>query len=172
ILQADKATEVPQGEYEIEGFFTRLNHLLRNQNAEILITRTLPLPASTATEELLVIVQADGQLALEFRVPQASLSMTEDGGVNAGNGRLYPALPAAERKAVLAAELARQKNSLQDIGKQLEKLPPTTPLQLTQQAAEQVAARQTAVTYLEAFSACKATVRECDKQARAAAGMQ
>ena len=44
ILQADKATEVPQGEYEIEGFFTRLNHLLRNQHAEILITRTAALP--------------------------------------------------------------------------------------------------------------------------------
>ncbi|WP_313167364.1 hypothetical protein [Massilia oculi] len=40
ILQGDKATEVPQGEYEIEGFFTRLNHLLRDQHAEILVTRT------------------------------------------------------------------------------------------------------------------------------------
>lgn len=44
ILQGDKATEVPQGEYEIEGFFTRLNHLLRDQHAEILVTRTGPLP--------------------------------------------------------------------------------------------------------------------------------
>jgi len=44
ILQGDKATEVPQGEYEIEGFFTRLNHLLRDQHAEILITRMTPLP--------------------------------------------------------------------------------------------------------------------------------
>jgi hypothetical protein len=44
ILQGDKATEVPQGEYEIEGFFTRLNHLLRNQHAEILVTRTAALP--------------------------------------------------------------------------------------------------------------------------------
>jgi hypothetical protein len=52
ILQADKATEVPQGEYEIEGFFTRLNHLLRNQNAEILITRTLPLPVEFAFTDL------------------------------------------------------------------------------------------------------------------------
>jgi len=40
ILQGDKATEVPQGEYEIEGFFTRLNHLLRDGHAEILITRS------------------------------------------------------------------------------------------------------------------------------------
>ena len=52
ILQADKATEVPQGEYEIEGFFTRLNHLLRNQNAEILITRTLPLPVEFSFSDL------------------------------------------------------------------------------------------------------------------------
>jgi len=44
ILQGDKATEVPQGEYEIEGFFTRLNHLLRDQHAEILITRSGALP--------------------------------------------------------------------------------------------------------------------------------
>lgn len=52
ILQADKATEVPQGEYEIEGFFTRLNHLLRNQHAEILITRGTPLPVEFAFDDL------------------------------------------------------------------------------------------------------------------------
>ncbi|UQV44677.1 hypothetical protein KIV45_23220 [Janthinobacterium lividum] len=120
------------------------------------------LPAGNATEELLVVVQADGKLALELRAPHASLSMTAD-------ARLYPALPAAERKAVLAAELARQQRSLKDISKRLEKLPPTTPLQLTQRVAEQVEERQSAVTYLQAFSACKATVRECDKQATAAA---
>lgn len=44
ILQGEKATEVPQGEYELEGFFTRLNHLLRDQHAEILVTRTTALP--------------------------------------------------------------------------------------------------------------------------------
>lgn len=52
IIQADKATEVPQGEYEIEGFFTRLNHLLRNQNAEILITRSTPLPVEFSFSDL------------------------------------------------------------------------------------------------------------------------
>lgn len=128
-------------------------------------TRTLPLPAGNATEELLVIVQADGKLALEFRAPHESQSITEDGGVQAGKGRLYPALPAAERKAVLA----RQQRSLKDINKKLEKLSPATPLQLTQRVAELVEERRTTVTYLEAFSACKAAVRECDKQARAAA---
>jgi hypothetical protein len=44
ILQGEQATEVPQGEYEIEGFFTRLNHLLRDQHAEILVTRSGALP--------------------------------------------------------------------------------------------------------------------------------
>ncbi|OFA08900.1 SPFH domain-containing protein [Duganella phyllosphaerae] len=52
ILQADKATEVPQGEYEIEGFFTRLNHLLRNQDAEILITRSAALPVEFSFDDL------------------------------------------------------------------------------------------------------------------------
>ena len=44
ILQGDQATEVPQGEYEIEGFFKRLNNLLRDEHAEILITRSTPIP--------------------------------------------------------------------------------------------------------------------------------
>lgn len=52
ILQADKATEVPQGEYEIEGFFTRLNHLLRSGHAEILITRSTPLPVEFIFSDL------------------------------------------------------------------------------------------------------------------------
>jgi hypothetical protein len=52
ILQGDKATEVPQGEYEIEGFFTRLNHLLRNQHAEILITRSAALPVQFEFDDL------------------------------------------------------------------------------------------------------------------------
>lgn len=44
ILQGDKATEVPQGEYELEGFFSRLNNLFRDQHAEVLITRQSPFP--------------------------------------------------------------------------------------------------------------------------------
>ena len=43
ILQGERATEVPEGEYELEGFFTRLSSLLRDQGGEILITRTTPL---------------------------------------------------------------------------------------------------------------------------------
>ena len=52
ILQGEAATEVPQGEYEIEGFFTRLNNLLRDQHAEILITRSSPMPVAFDFDEL------------------------------------------------------------------------------------------------------------------------
>ncbi|MFC5458815.1 hypothetical protein [Massilia niabensis] len=52
ILQGGQATEVPQGEYEIEGFFTRLNHLLRDGHAEILVTRTGALPVEFAFDDL------------------------------------------------------------------------------------------------------------------------
>ena len=52
ILQGDKATEVPQGEYEIEGFFSRLNNLLRDQHAEILITRTAAMPVEFTFDDL------------------------------------------------------------------------------------------------------------------------
>jgi hypothetical protein len=52
ILQGDKATEVPQGEYEIEGFFARLNNLLRDQHAEILITRSTAMPVEFSFDDL------------------------------------------------------------------------------------------------------------------------
>lgn len=70
ILQGDQATEVPQGEYEIEGFFTRLNHLLRDSHAEILITRTAALPVAfsfgglASAEHLLV----DARLTISVQV--------------------------------------------------------------------------------------------------------
>ena len=53
ILQGEQATEVPQGEYELEGFFARLNNLLRDQHAEILITRSTPLPVEFSFSDLL-----------------------------------------------------------------------------------------------------------------------
>ncbi|MCC2955333.1 hypothetical protein LK542_06870 [Massilia sp. IC2-477] len=64
ILQGDKATEVPQGEYEIEGFFTRLNHLLRDQHAEILVTRTGALPVDFRFDD----VATSEQLAVSARL--------------------------------------------------------------------------------------------------------
>ena len=63
ILQGEKATEVPQGEYEIEGFFTRLNHLLRDQHAEILVTRTGALPVPFAFDD----VATSEHLAIEVK---------------------------------------------------------------------------------------------------------
>ena len=70
ILQGDQATEVPQGEYEIEGFFTRLNHLLRDSHAEILITRSTALPVTfgftgLATAEHLLV---DARLSISVQV--------------------------------------------------------------------------------------------------------
>ena len=66
ILQGDKATEVPQGEYEIEGFFTRLNHLLRDQHAEILVTRTGALPVPFEFDDVPTCEHLD--IALRFSV--------------------------------------------------------------------------------------------------------
>ncbi|MEN9868734.1 MAG: hypothetical protein RL748_4324, partial [Pseudomonadota bacterium] len=42
ILQAGQVTEVPPGEYRIEDFFGRLDKLIRERSAEILITRSAP----------------------------------------------------------------------------------------------------------------------------------
>jgi hypothetical protein len=52
ILQGGQATEVPQGDYEIEGFFSRLNHLLRDGHAEILVTRTNALPVEFEFDDI------------------------------------------------------------------------------------------------------------------------
>jgi hypothetical protein len=70
ILQGDQATEVPQGEYEIEGFFTRLNHLLRDSHAEILITRTTALPVAFAFSGLATAehLQVDARLSISVQV--------------------------------------------------------------------------------------------------------
>jgi len=70
ILQGGAATEVPQGEYEIEGFFTRLNHLLRDQHAEILVTRSGPLAVEFSLTELPSAehLDVDARLSLLLRV--------------------------------------------------------------------------------------------------------
>jgi hypothetical protein len=70
ILQGDQATEVPQGEYEIEGFFTRLNHLLRDQHAEILVTRSSALPVEFTLDGLASAehLAVSAQLVLSVRV--------------------------------------------------------------------------------------------------------
>jgi hypothetical protein len=70
ILQGDAATEVPQGEYEIEGFFTRLNHLLRDQHAEILVTRSSALPVDFELDGLFSAehLAVSARLALSVRI--------------------------------------------------------------------------------------------------------
>ena len=70
IRQGEKATEVPQGEYEIEGFFTRLNHLLRDQHAEILVTRSSALPVEFALDGLRSAehLEVSARLALSVRI--------------------------------------------------------------------------------------------------------
>jgi hypothetical protein len=74
ILQADKATEVPQGEYEIEGFFTRLNHLLRNQHAEILITRSAAMPVEFNFDDLQTAehLKVSAQFSVSIKIDQVS----------------------------------------------------------------------------------------------------
>jgi len=70
ILQGEQATEVPQGEYEIEGFFTRLNNLLRDQHAEILVTRSSALPVEFSLEGLATCehLQVDATLTLSVKI--------------------------------------------------------------------------------------------------------
>ena len=70
ILQGEQATEVPQGEYEIEGFFTRLNHLLRDQHAEILVTRSSALPVEFELDGLASAehLEVSARLALSVRI--------------------------------------------------------------------------------------------------------
>jgi hypothetical protein len=74
ILQGDKATEVPQGEYEIEGFFTRLNHLLRDAHAEILVTRTAALPVQFEFDDLATSehLEVSARFSVSLRVENVS----------------------------------------------------------------------------------------------------
>ena len=106
ILQGDAATEVPQGEYEIESFFTRLNHLLRDSHAEILITRTSALPVEfqfddlETAEHLVVAAQLTVSLRVENVPAFARHFMTMPGVV--GSAQLRELLAPAVRQ--LAAE--------------------------------------------------------------------
>jgi hypothetical protein len=70
ILQGEQATEVPQGEYEIEGFFSRLNHLLRDRHAEILVTRSSALPVEFTLDGLSSCehLKVDATLTLSLRI--------------------------------------------------------------------------------------------------------
>ncbi|MES2152009.1 MAG: hypothetical protein V4508_19705 [Pseudomonadota bacterium] len=93
ILQGEKATEVPQGEYEIEGFFTRLNHLLRNDHAEILITRSSALPIEFCFDDLHTAehLAVSARFVVSVKIEQVSAFarhfMTTPGTVSSANLR-------------------------------------------------------------------------------------
>ncbi|MET3133288.1 ribosomal protein L37E [Oxalobacteraceae bacterium GrIS 1.11] len=74
ILQGQQATEVPQGEYEIEGFFSRLNHLLRDGHAEILITRMAALPVEFEFADLASAehLQISARFTVSVKIEQVS----------------------------------------------------------------------------------------------------
>ena len=116
ILQGGEATEVPQGEYEIEGFFTRLNHLLRDQHAEILVTRSSALPVEfdfddLATAEHLTVA---ARLVLSVRIENvpafARYFMTMPGTIASAQLRELLAAPVRQ----LAAEFVAAR-SLRDM---------------------------------------------------------
>jgi hypothetical protein len=116
ILQGGQATEVPQGEYEIEGFFTRLNHLLRNGHAEILVTRSGATAVDFEFADLATAEQLDvsARLALSLRIENvpafARHFMTAPGTI--GAARLRELLAAPVRQ--LAAEFIAAR-SLRDM---------------------------------------------------------
>jgi len=121
ILQGGEATEVPQGEYEIEGFFSRLNHLLRDGHAEILVTRTNALPVDFSfddlqtAEHLAVGAQFSVSLRIENVPAFARHFMTMPGTVTVA--QLRELLQPAVRQ--LAAEFVGAR-SLREMAKQRE----------------------------------------------------
>lgn len=116
ILQGERATEVPQGEYEIEGFFTRLNHLLRDQHAEILVTRSGALPVEFEFDDLRSSehLAVAARLALALRIENvpafARHFMTLPGTIGAAQLRELLAAPVRQ----LAAEFVAAR-SLRDM---------------------------------------------------------
>jgi len=116
ILQGSEATEVPQGEYEIEGFFTRLNHLLRDQHAEILITRSGAMPLDFDLDGLHTAeqLQVAARLALSVRIENVAAFarhfMTLPGTIGAAQLRELLASPVRQ----LAAEFVAAR-SLRDM---------------------------------------------------------
>jgi hypothetical protein len=119
ILQGGQATEVPQGEYEIEGFFSRLNHLLRDGHAEILVTRTNALPVDFSFDDLETSehLTIDAQFSVSMRIENvpafARHFMTMPGTVTVAQLREL-LLPAVRQ---LAAEFVGAR-SLREMAKQ------------------------------------------------------
>lgn len=120
ILQGDTATEVPQGEYEIEGFFTRLNNLLRDQHAEILVTRSGALPVEFELDGLRSAehLEVSARLALSVRIESvpafARHFMTMPGTVKAEHLRALLLQPVRQ----LAAEFVAARSLREMAGRQ------------------------------------------------------
>lgn len=140
ILQAGKATEVPQGEYEIEGFFTRLNHLLRNQHAEILITRTAAMPVEFSFDDLQTSehLAIGAQFTVSIKIEQVSAFaqhfMTMPGAVTANHLRELLA-PSVRQLAAefIAGQSIRDMSGNRDLRPQLdERLQGSLKLRLAQ----------------------------------------
>ncbi|VXB08844.1 hypothetical protein [Massilia sp. 9I] len=127
ILQGDKATEVPQGEYEIEGFFTRLNHLLRDQHAEILVTRTGALPVDFRFDEVLTSEQlaVSARLTVSLRIENvpafARHFMTTPGTIGVGELRELLAAPLRQlAEEFVGARSIREMAGNRDLREQLD----------------------------------------------------
>ena len=127
----------------------------------------MTLPANSDADELLILVQADGSMGVEFRAPGKDLDLTPEG-VKSINGKPYPLPPAAERKVRLAAELARRKRFLKDMYRLRDKGTGAS-VEMAYQLRYLIDEYEKTITYLEAFSACTGTLVTCDKQATAAA---
>ncbi|WP_075795996.1 hypothetical protein [Massilia putida] len=128
ILQGETATEVPQGEYEIEGFFTRLNHLLRDQHAEILVTRSGALPVDFELDGLCSAehLEVSARLALSVRIENvpafARHFMTMPGTVKSDHLRELLMQPVRQLAGEFVA--ARSLREMAEDGKQRRELRP------------------------------------------------
>jgi hypothetical protein len=67
VIQDGRTTDVPPGDYEVEGFFSRLANLGRDRYSEILITRQAALP---------VEFELNGLLCAEFLKLEAKLTLS------------------------------------------------------------------------------------------------
>jgi hypothetical protein len=126
ILQGDQATEVPQGEYEIEGFFSRLNHLLRDRHAEILVTRSTALPVELQLDGLVSAEQLElsARITLAVRIENvpafARHFMTTPGVIGAAQLRELLAAPVRQLAGeFLAARTLRELAADKDTRAQL-----------------------------------------------------
>lgn len=127
----------------------------------------MTLPANSDADELLILVQADGSMSVEFRHPGKDLDLTPEG-VRSINGKPYPLPPAAERKARLAAELVRRKRFLKDMYR-LRDNGTSESVEAAYQLRYLIDEYEKTITYLETFSACAGSLATCDEQATAAA---